>query len=255
MEEALLKFEALGPLFDRAVLIVPGLILAAAGLVVWLGGLRCSWFLAGAGAAVAGAAAGFLIFGEPVAMMVTSVVFGFAGMGLKRVFVALAAGGLVFGLVIGVFLAGSMGNIEAMGDVQIGNEGEVITASEAVEIVKVYVEYFLGVLREIFDEVSVRRYAIGMGAGAIVAVASFIFNSAAGAVFYSIVGTSMIFCGMGVLLLHKGAGPVSGVFDRGALCVMVFLMMAVFGAAVQWLLRPVKVKKSKVDDEEKSGEE
>jgi len=51
-------------------------------------------------------------------------------------------------------------------------------------------------------------------------------------------GTLLVFAGMILLLLYKGAMPVTGIYRRASLYAAVFIAMAAFGTIEQLLLCP-----------------
>ena len=74
------------------------------------------------------------------------------------------------------------------------------------------------------------------------------------AIFCSIVGSSMVFCGMVLLLFYKRAAPVTIITQKPMYFAAAFAAMVVFGVAAQLLLYPPKRKKVESKTEESDGE-
>jgi hypothetical protein len=130
----------------------------------------------------------------------------------------------------------------------IDNTAERLNIKESLRIINLYFHYYTGQIGN-----AVRKGARSpegltfalIGGLAVAAFGFFLPRFTVSAVF-SVLGTGLIFIGMLVVLLYKGAQPISHVYERAALYNTVILVMIVFGTAVELLLCSRKNKKPNI---------
>ena len=120
-----------------------------------------------------------------------------------------------------------------------------LNIEESLRIINLYFHYYAGQIGN-----AVRKGARSpegltfalIGGLAVAAFGFFLPRFTVSAVF-SVLGTGLIFIGMLLVLLYKGARPISHVYERAALYNTVILVMVVFGTGVELLLCSRKNKK------------
>jgi hypothetical protein len=182
-----------------------GLVTVVAGLFVWLGGLGLRKLLVAIVGAVAGAIAGSFIARENLASTVVSAA-GAAALAIifERIFISILAAASA-AVVTFVILAG------------------------------VYEVDLSGGLKQVCSQMPLHSWPIIAAVAAIFIAGAFYLWRATSALCCAAIGTLLIFAGMILLLLRKGAAPVSYIESRGLFFAAVFIAMTVFGTLEQLL--------------------
>jgi hypothetical protein len=244
MLEFLRYFEKIAPRLEPAVLVLPGLLFILVGLFVWLAGLRYAKLIAGFIGILAGGICGLYLIGRKLMPdILLAIMSGFTSMILyKFVFILLTA------------LIAFTGVTFLLADVHIEKDSELIlymnsdgnaaiSISEALIILSRTIDYLMERMAALYAQFSLLHWAAVVGGGLIAAVLAVYFSGAAGAFCCATLGTSLSFAGMILLLLYKGAEPVSRISRRSLFFAAVFAVMIGLGTAVQLILRMPRRRK------------
>jgi len=245
MLEFLQYFERISPRLEPTVLVVPGLLFIFIGLFVWLAGLRYAKLIAGLIGILAGVICGLFLIGRKLMPdIVLATMSGFTSMILyKFVFILLTA------------LIGFTGVTFLLADVHIEKDSELIlymdsggtatiSTSEATIILSRAIDYLMERMKVLYSQFSLLHWVVVVGGGLLAAILAVYFSGVAGALCCATLGTSLNFAGMILLLLYKGAEPVSRIGHRGLFFAAVFVVMIGIGTAVQLLLCLPRRRKS-----------
>jgi len=212
-----------------AVLIGLGLAATSVGLFVWLGGLGLRKALVAIVGAIGGAICGFFIAGgNVVPVMVSAAAGAVITVIFEKVFITIMAAGLA-------------------------------AVSGFAVLAELYGVDFSDGLRQACSEMPLFTWAIIAALAVAFIVAGFYLWRLTSALCCATLGTMLVFAGMILLLLYKGAAPVSSICTRGWFYAAVFAAMTAFGTIEQLLLckRPPKKPTAKKDvnkDKETSDE-
>jgi len=195
-------------------LIAPGLLCVIVGLFVWLGGLGFRKLLVAIVGAVGGAICGFLFAGPntmPVAIsagigVIIAIIF-------EKLFITAMTAGLtaVFGFAVLAWLSKAD---------------------------------FANGFKQACLQMPLYTWAIIAALAVIILAAGFYFWRLTSALCCAALGTMLVFAGMILLLLYKGAAPISYIRIRPAYFGGLFLAMMAFGTVEQLLLCPRPHKKT-----------
>lgn len=214
--------------------IVPGIAAVVVGLFVWLAGLGFKRVLMAIVGAAVGAGLGYVAIGRDVipAAVSAGVVAVIAAL-FERVFIALFAAILVAVISLAV-LVGPRINIE---NAQAEPEDWNITvdSNESMEQPKAYLNDLGSKIRQAYSEVPVYKWIIIALITVIVLVVGFVFRRLTAASYFSVLGTMLIAAGLILLLLYKGAAPLSRVGNRPMMYAGIFAGLAAFGTVEQLL--------------------
>jgi hypothetical protein len=235
------------PLYAMA----PGSTGVVVGLFIWLGGLGFKRVLMAIAGAAGGFALGYFAIGRGV--IPAAVLAGVLALIMAifdRVSIALLAAILVAGIGF-VVLAGPRISIE---NGQEGSEArdETANSDESMERFKAYLYEVRGQVTSAWSDVPVYQWLIVVVLTIITLVVGFLLRRLTVATCFSVLGTLLIAAGLVVLLLFKGATPLSRVGNRPLTYVGIVAGMVAFGAVEQLLfcrggiLKPSK--KPKTDD-------
>jgi hypothetical protein len=222
------------------VLLGPGLVCVIAGLFIWLGGLGFRNLLLPTAGAITGAVCGFFIIGQNFISVVFSAALA-AGIAtiLERLFIAILTAALAAAVAF-VVLAGP--HIEyaqkaaTVRPAEMSAQGQAISVRKSAEIMKDYIIDAGQRIKHAGLQMSVHHWAIIMVLVLIFIVAGFCLWRLAMALCCSVLGTILIFAGMILLLLHKGAVPVSIICSKSSYYATAFIAMIAFGTIEQLLL-------------------
>ncbi len=89
--------------------------------------------------------------------------------------------------------------------------------------------------KQLFIQLQPYNWLLAAAAAIILIIAGFFLWRLTSAWFYAVLGTLLIFAGMILLLLYKGAMPISRITDNQAFYAAVLAAMAAFGTIVQLL--------------------
>jgi len=260
MFEILQNFERMAARFNTMVLIGPGLVAVLLGLFVWLGGLGFRKLLVAVAGAISGTVCGFFIIGRNIIpAMVSAALAAFIAVMFEKIFITILAAGLaaVFGFV--VLVNPHIENLAASRqypEYEIQNQAAFLSVHQTVETVKEYATDFSTEVRQACLQMPAHNWAIIAALAAISIAAGFFLWRLTSALCCAALGTLLIFAGMILLLIYKGAEPVSYISRRQSFYAAVFAAMIAFGTVEQLLLcRPAKRQLTTKKEISKSDEE
>jgi hypothetical protein len=239
MVEILKSFEQVASRFNPLVLIVPGLLMVALGLFVWLGGLgfRCALFaLVGA---VGGWLAGLLLTSgnAAIATVAALVVALIAGI-FQRLFAALllALLSLVVTFIVLAYPCLVEYKATLMAGQDIGRDDQRLTIRDSLSVIRTYGLDLVDGVRYAAGRLTVARWAIIAVVAVGLLVFGAVFRSIGAAVVCAVLGTALIFAGLLTLVIFKGSAPIERIASGPAFYGLVFAGMAAFGTLEQLAL-------------------
>lgn len=236
MFEIARQLEQTAVYFNPVMLIGPGLACVLLGLFVWLGGLGFRKVLAAIVGAASGGIGGFFISGQNI--MTTAISAGLAAViavVLERVFITILAGVLAailgFAVLAGPYIenAGEATSVE-------WDKSRNISTRQTIETAEVYIARFAAETERIFSRMLVYERAIIAALAVIFAAAGFFLRRLTSAFCCAALGTILIFAGMILMLLYKGAAPISRICQNQLYYIGIFAAMTAFGMTEQLLL-------------------
>lgn len=244
MFEIIQIFERTSGRINPVILIAPGVMAVIAGLIVWLGGLGFRKVLSAILGAVIGWVIGFFIIGKSmIAASILAVAAAITATVLNRMIV----------IILAVSLAVSLGFIVAhhggpyLGVTQeaspaftnpVSSEGPTLNITQSIKVIKAYIIGFGDEIQQTIVDMSIIGWAIiaVMIIIAIVAI-TYLWNLTS-ALCSAVLGALLIFGGMVLLLLYKGAMPVTVIDQKALFFAAVFGAMVAFGTIEQLVLCP-----------------
>lgn len=240
MPEIARHFEQIAVRFSPAVLIAIGLACVAAGLFVWLGGLGARKVLLAVAGAVSGGSCGFFIGEQNIALAaVSAAVTAFFAVIFERIFTCLLAAVIAaaFGFIVlarpyiedtNILKHYSVYNSQ--------NKTERLDAQQTAETMKAYMVDFGQMLKQACSQMPAYSWLIMAALALVFIVAGSLLRQVTSALCYATLGTLLIFAGMILLLLYKGAMPISSVCQKHSFFLAVLAAMLTFGTTEQLLL-------------------
>ena len=244
MLEIAQNFEQTAASFRPVVLIGPGLVCVIAGLFVWLGGLGLRRLLAAVVGAVGGGIFGFLIISRnTTSVMISAGVAAIIAIIFERTFITILTAALaaVIGIAVlaGPYIENSqeqMLNYYPFNQDKISNRSPYINLHESIHILKVHIVFFTNEIKQACLQMPVYNWAVIAVLVVIFIVGGFYFWRLTSALCCATLGTLLVFAGMILLLLYKGAAPISSISRRTSFYAAVFIAMIAFGTIEQLLL-------------------
>jgi hypothetical protein len=239
MLEILQNFEKVATRFSPLILVGPGVAAIIVGLFVWLGGLGFTRLLVALVSAIVGGLCGFLLIGRNIASAVLCA--GLAGLGaiiIPRIFIALLAALLaaVVGFAVLSKPYAHKTKIALPGTAQIANDGTVIGIRQSLETARLYATDFADSIRELFSQMPLLNWAIVAAIAVVFVVSGFFLWRLASAFCSAVLGTTLVFAGMILLLIYKGSAPILRISNRAPFYAAVFAAMTAFGTIEQLLI-------------------
>lgn len=248
MVEVCQHFEQAAAQFSPSILIGAGAAGVVLGLFVWLGGLGLSKMLLAVAGAVAGGACGFFIKGGNFIIASAAAAFGVViAVVFARIFIILLAGVIAAAFGFAVLAGPDIGSADSLVQYRLDEtQGaiEPLSLRQSAETAKTYAADFGEAIKQTGLELPVGRWAIIGGVIVIFLAAGLLVWRLASALCCSALGTVLIFGGMILLLLYKGAEPISAICLRGQFYLCVFAGMIAFGTVEQWLVCRRRTAKS-----------
>jgi len=205
------NFERAAANFRPVVLIALGLTAVMVGLFVWLGGLGFRKLLVALVAAVAGAIVGsFIACRNLISATASAAVAAALALIFEQMFISILAAASA-AVVTFVILAG------------------------------IYKADLSDGLKHACSQMPLYSWPIIAAVAAIFIAGAFYFWRLTSALCCAVFGTMLVFAGMILLLLYKGAAPVGYIESRGLFFAVVFVAMTAFGTFEQLLFcQPAK---------------
>lgn len=251
MLEFIQHFEQIAAQFRPIVLIVPGVSAVLLGLFIWLGGLGFRRFLFAVIGAAIGGICGFFMAGRNIMVALVSMGLG-AGIAVifEKIFIIIltaAIAALAGFVVLGWPAIENADTLKQVPPYRTPIDTGYFDVGEVAEIVTEYAAAFGDTLRQVCSPMSLQNWAIIASAGFIFIVAGFFLHRLTSALCCAVVGTTLIFAGMVLLLLYKGAEPLSRIYNGAPFYGAIFAAMTGFGTIEQLLLYRPASKKIKMD--------
>ena len=258
MSQALENIELASLHFAPPVLVLGGIIVVAAGLFAWLGGLRWSMIVAAILGSLVGLSCALLFTDRsivPIALL-TVVPAAFASF-LKKPLIIMAGGGFAAVGCIVFFTGLSLENVslrppEHPMPYKDGQRSAISVEETAAEI-KTEVLFWVDALEKSAEQITPTAIALGGGAAILVVGTGFIFPRLIASLTCASMGTALITAGMVFALLYKGARPLTHLYNKGAFFGVVILAMIAFGTFSQLILCPGKAKKPDMETQTRGG--
>jgi hypothetical protein len=227
--------------FSPMVLLVPGLVMVALGLVAWLGGMCVRRLvLALAGGAVAGLAGLFVGGAHPAVAGLAAGGGAIFGAVAPRLSTALLLAG--FGWAATLAVVAKPQPVERpetlLGKPDAGPADRMLTVRESLDVTWTcaldVADQIGGAVRRLTLVDGAIIAAVGLG----LLTLGLFLERLAGPLACSLLGTALIAAGLIVLLIYKGSAPIGLVQKQGALYGLVLLGMVAFGTVEQLVLCP-----------------
>ncbi len=277
MFEIAQNLEQMAARFRPIILIGPGLACLIVGLFVWLGGLGLRKLLIAVIGVVAGGICGIFVLGWNIisAMILAAVAAGLAII-FEKIFITILAAGLAVALGLVVLArpyTDKMGTGRAMpysrrfasqseeAGVQdkISEQAEFLSIRRTAEIIREHIADFITRHRIAWSQMPAYSRVAVVASGMIFIVAGVFLWRLTSALCCATLGTLLIFAGMILLLLYKGAAPISGIHSRTSLYAAAFITMTAFGTIEQLLLcqrtgkKWIRKKQANKEDSDKTA--
>jgi hypothetical protein len=227
------------------VLVVPALVLTAAGLFVWLAGIRGLRLIAAFAAAAAGLLCAWQFTNHQLIPMVLFAVIPICiSLFLPKPAVVLL-GALLAGLLV-LFVPLGLNTLNSLevSDKQVSSaSSEQLDFAKSIQKAEESITAFRQWIVEYCRTIPSGQKSIAlMVAVGVLGAGLFSWRLICSAA-CSVLGTVLISCGMMLLLFYKGANPLFLLKQNAAMVGGVLLAMLIGGAAVQLWLCPKKTKK------------
>ncbi len=226
--------------FNPVVLIGPGLACVLLGLFVWLGGLGFRRALVAIVGAVSGGICGFFISGRNIVpAMVSAGLAAVIAIIFEKIFIAVLTGVLAAILGFAVLAKPYIGiedSLKRYPEYETENITMSLDTQLSVKIAKRYIAEFVTEIERILSQMPVHNWAIIAALAVIFPAAGFFQRRLTSAFCCAALGSILIFAGMILLLLYKGAAPISRICQNQLFYQGVFGVMTAFGMAEQLLL-------------------
>ncbi len=258
MSKALENLELASLHFAPEILLVGGIIVIAAGLATWLGGLKLTPWIAAIIAAFAGLTVA-LLFTTPSPISICAMTAIPAGIAcfLKKPIVIFAGAALVLAVGAIIGLGPTIKNAPLSPPRHLmpyeGGIRKALSVSETAMEIKAEALFWAETLKDAAKQAPTAGFAIGGVAALLVLAGGFVLPRLIAAVTCASLGTTMIYTGMIFVLLFKGARPLTHIYNRAPFYCSVAMAMIVFGTFTQLVLCPSISKNA--DSKQKSGEE
>ena len=240
MFEIFQNFEQIAQGLHPLVLIGQGLAAVLIGLFVWLGGLGFRKVLVTVTGAVSGAILGSFVIGSNTIMIMVLIVVGAViAVIFQRIFIIILTAAIAafigFGVLANPYIENTRPAISTYQN-ETTTQGHTMSVNKSIEIVKAYTVDFAKKIKLACSQMPLQRWAII----AVLAIISIIFGfylwNLTSALCFSTMGTTLIFGGMILLLMYKGAAPISSMRNKPLLYLGVFVAMTACGTLEQLLL-------------------
>lgn len=241
MLEVLESLERVAVRLSPIVLVLPGLALAALGLFVWLGGLGFRRPLMGLVGILTGGLLGYGLAGRHLLATVSSAVsLTFVATIFQRFFAA-ALLAVLAGTAVFLMLAEPAPHVRETTEAEVGNQTGAearLSVRESLELVESHWLDLTTKVRHAAAQLGILSWVIVAGVGLGLLAFGFVSRRLGDAISCAAAGASLVFAGLVLLLMFKGAGPVTRIEGRPAFYGLVFGSMVGFGTLEQLLLCP-----------------
>jgi len=241
MPEIVPNIEQAAKWFEPVVLVAPGAAALLLGLIIWLGGLGFRRFLAAVIGAVATAACGFLVIDwDAVTSVGLAVLVAVIAAVIDKVFIVILAAALAAGIGFAIL---AKPYFEEPAVVMPTEKPTRLTVEQSLDVVKTYISDCVDEAKQVGSQMPLYNLVILGGLGVIFLAGGFIFWNSVSALCCATLGTILVFGGMILLLLYKGAEPITNIGSDKSFYSSVFMAMVLSGTALQLLLFRQGIKK------------
>jgi len=228
---------------SSGVLLGAGIAAVVLGLVIWLGGLGLRRVLL----VIAGAAAGgilvFLTVGRgSVPALIGAAVTGLIALEFERVFITIFAAILATALGLAFLIGPYIENVQAVNAVSQDLDAPApaphttIGSGRSVDMLRASAADKGKTIRLACSLMPTHKSAKIVVLATIFIIGGCVLRRPTSALCFSILGTTLIFAGMILLLLYKGAAPVSHISGKPSIYTGVFAVMVGLGTIEQLFL-------------------
>ena len=247
MIEIFQNFEQVASRFNPSVLVGSGVAILILGLLIWLGGLglrKILFSLAGLGG---GIVFGLFVVGRNIFSALFSGAFAaLIALIFEKVFVVLLAAALAAAVTFTVLAEPYFEQAEtSTAQSQMSEQTTITSLDKILQELKTFALNAGGDIKQAGTKIPVKIWAIIAAPAVIFIVCGVVLWRFTSALFFSVLGTMVLFFGMILLLLYKGDEPVGQIRGQPLIYAAVFLVMTAFGTIEQLLL----CKGSKKNDE------
>lgn len=260
MLEIFKNFEQIAAQFSPSVLIGPGVAGILVGLFIWLGGMGLKRPLVAVAGAVTGSIFGFFVIGRNIiSATVSAAIAAIIAIILERAFITILAAALAgafgFAILAGPYIENSQA-ANPTNQEEMSTQATTMSVDESIEKLKAYALDVGEKIKQTCSQMPVQKWAIIAIFATILIIGGFFFWRLTSALCCSVLGTMLIFAGMIVLLLYKGAAPVSSICNKPSFYATVFIAMTAFGTIEQlFLFQRAKTKSARKGQAHKDKEE
>ena len=255
MIEIFQNFEKLAARFNPSVLIGSGIAILILGLLIWLGGLGLRKILITLAGLGGGIVVGLYVVGRNIfSASLSGALAGVIALIFEKVFVVMLAAVLAAAVAFTVLAEPYFDKSETFEAQRQTSEQNTITSfGEIQQELKTFGLDAVRKIKRVGTEIPIKIWAIIAAPAVIFLICGVILCRFTSALFFSVLGTMVLFFGMILLLLYKGSEPVGQIRAKPIIYGSVFLAMAAFGTIEQLLL--CKGSKKKKVTEIEPGEE
>ena len=254
MHDILNEFQNAALAYNATTLVVPGVLCALLGIIIWLAGTGFTRIVAIVAGFIGGGIGGFYLFpAHQTAGAISCAVIGaLIALAINKVIVVIA-GSAVFAVAVLAFLVGTHFSNKVTDAQHQQNFGEVsvkLSQLQTLEQIKLRLKDTADKLYTLSLKLPFNTWPAFGAAIVLVAVVAMLSGRLIVAFACSSLGVGLIFAGMLHLLLYKGSSPLTYVYDRISFFFPVFAVMAAAGMVVQMILcGPPKLKMLKDEKE------
>jgi len=249
------NFEQVAARFNPSVLICSGVAILILGLLLWLGGLglrKVLFSLVGLGG---GILVGLFVVGRN--FFSASFLGAFAALIaliFEKVFVVLVSAALAAAVAFTVLAEPYFEQAETVtAQNQMSEQTKITSFDEILQKLKTFALDAGEEIKQAGTKIPVKIWAIIAAPAVIFIICGVVLWRFTSALFFSVLGTMVLFFGMILLLSYKGNGLVGQIRGKPLIYAAVFLGMAAFGTIEQLLL--CKGSKKKEETEIEPGKE
>ena len=259
MIEIFQNFEQMTGRFGTSILIGSGVVFLLLGLCIWISGLALRKILISIAGLAVGIVVGFFVAGRNIfSASLSAALAALIALIFEKVMVVLLAAALAAAIAFTVLAEPYFEKAETT-EVQNEMSDQTITAGldETLQELKTFGLDAGEKIKQAGTKIPVQIWAIIAAPAVIFLVCGIVLWRWTTALFFSVLGTIVIFLGMILLLSYKGTEPVSHISSKPFISAAIFLAMAAFGTVIQLLLckKSKKEKMTKIKPGKKKGKD
>ena len=259
MIEIFQNFEQMTGRFSSSVLIGSGVVFLLLGLCIWLCGLALRKILISIIGLACGIVVGLFVVGRNLfSASLSGALAALIALILEKVLVVLLAAALAAVIAFAVLAEPYFEQAETT-EVQNDTPEPTITVGldETLEELKTFALDTGEKIKQAGTNIPVQIWAIIAAPAVIFLICGVFLWRCTTALFFSVLGTMVVFLSMILLLSYKGTEPISHLRSKPLISIIVFLALAAFGTIIQLLLckKSKKEKITKIKPGKKKGKD